>query len=93
MTVFNQETKQESAKLAAQLRQAGINTELHMEGKKLGKQFNYADKKGIPVVAIIAPDEIENGVVKFKRLRDGQEITSERAVSAESVKGILNPPL
>jgi histidyl-tRNA synthetase len=89
VTVFSEETKQESAKLTAQLRRAGINAELQMERKKLGKQFNYADKKGIPLVAIIAPDEIENGVVKFKRLSDGQEISAERDHVAEAVQELL----
>ncbi len=60
-----------------------------MESKKLGKQFNYADKKGIPIVAIVAPDEIENGVVKFKRLSDGQEISAERENVAEAVQEVL----
>ncbi len=79
VTVFSAETRGESARLAAELRSAGINTELYMEDRKLGKQFNYADKKGIPIVALVAPEEVEAGVVKFKRLRDGEEITVPRA--------------
>lgn len=78
VTVFDDETRRESAKLAAELRTAGVNTELVMEKRKLGKQFNYADKKGIPIVAVIGPDEVQAGVVKLKRLQDGQESTVVR---------------
>ncbi len=75
VTVFSDETSSASMRIADTLRQAGINTELYLETRKLGRQFAYADKKGIPLVAIAGPDEIEAGVVKLRRLRDGQEVT------------------
>jgi len=78
VTVFSEETRRAAAKLAADLRKDGVNTELFMENKKLGKQFNYADKKGIPLVAIMGPDEVEQGIVTLKRLKDGEEMTIKR---------------
>ena len=89
VTVFSDETRRESAKLAAELRSAGVNTELVMEKRKLGKQFSYADKKGIPLVAVIAPDEVQAGNVKLKRLRDGQEVTVDRKEVAAEVDRLL----
>ncbi|GAB4319815.1 MAG: histidine--tRNA ligase [Phototrophicales bacterium] len=89
VTVFDENTKRESARLATQLRDAGINTELDMQGKKLGKQFNHADKKGIPLVAVLGPDEIAQGVVKLKRLKDGEEISVPRADVAEHAQAFL----
>jgi histidyl-tRNA synthetase len=89
VTVFSDETKRASAMLAADLRRAGINTELVMEQRKLGKQFNYADKKGIPLVAVIAPDEIQAGTVTLKRLSDGQEVTVNRNKVAAEVNQLL----
>lgn len=89
VTVFSEETRQESSKLAAELRAKGIRTELYMQDKGLGKQFGYADKKGVPVVAVLGSDEIAHNMVKFKRLRDGLEISVPRATAAEAVKAIL----
>ncbi|RMG80994.1 MAG: histidine--tRNA ligase, partial [Chloroflexi bacterium] len=59
--------------LATALREAGIYTEIYMGNKNLGKQFAYADKKGIPLVAVLGPDEVAQGQVRLKRLADGHE--------------------
>lgn len=90
VSVFDEATRAESLRLASELRNAGINTELSMDDKKLGKQFNVADKKGIPVVAVLGPDEINGGVVTLRRLKDGQEITAERAIVAEKARELLS---
>ena len=73
VTVFSKETRRASTRIAHQLRQAGINTEVYLGARKLGRQIAYADKKGIPIVAIAGPDEIEAGAVKLRRLSDGEE--------------------
>ena len=75
VTVFSKETRRASTRIAHQLRQAGINTEVYLGARKLGRQIAYADKKGIPIVAIAGPDEIEAGAVKLRRLSDGEEKT------------------
>lgn len=89
VTVFSQETSKPSMKVANQLRDAGINTELYFEPRKLGRQFGYADKKGIPIVAIAGPDEIDAGVVKLRRLRDGEERTLSMSALAGAVIDML----
>jgi len=89
VTVFNDETRRASTGLAAALRASGIRTELYMQDKGLGKQFDYANKKGIPIVAIIGPDEAAAGLVKLKRLADGQEVTVAQSEAAERVLGLL----
>ncbi|NJR12864.1 histidine--tRNA ligase family protein [bacterium] len=92
VTVFGEETRGESMRLAALLRQAGIRTELSLEGgkPKLGKQFAHADGKGIPLVVIVGPDEMVQGLVKLKRLRDGFEITVARESLAEKARELLS---
>jgi histidyl-tRNA synthetase len=75
VTVFNAETHADSLKVLAMLRQAGIRSELYMQDKPVGKQINYADKKGIPLIVVIGPDEARAGQVKIKRLTDGAEQT------------------
>jgi histidyl-tRNA synthetase len=91
VTVFGAETQAESLKLASQLRAAGIRTEAFLQPKKaIGKQIQYADKKGVAVAAFLGADEIQNGVVKFKRLRDGAEVTVPRAQAADAARNLLN---
>jgi histidyl-tRNA synthetase len=59
--------------LARELRDAGIATEAQLEPRKLGKQFQYADKAGIRFVLVLGPDELAKGVVSVKDLRgEGQ---------------------
>jgi histidyl-tRNA synthetase len=89
VTVFDDATRPEATKLASELRAAGVRTELYLQDRKIGKQFEYADKKHIPVVAILGADEIASGMVKFKRLSDGQEITVARAAAVSSVKTMV----
>lgn len=89
VTVFDDATRGASTKLAAELRAAGVNTELYLQDKNVGKQINYADKKGIPLVALLGSEEIAQGNVKFKRLRDGEEVTVARAGAAETVRTLL----
>jgi histidyl-tRNA synthetase len=89
VTVFNDTTSAQSARLASELRASGISTELYMQDKALGKQMAYADKKGIPVVAVLGPDEVSSGVVKLKRLRDGEEVTTPRANAAAAIRELL----
>jgi histidyl-tRNA synthetase len=92
VTVFDDETQAESAMLAARLRAGGVRTELYMSDSKykLGKQFGYADKKNIPVVAVMGPDEIAQDVVTLRRLRDGHEVTVKRGEAAQQIRDWLD---
>lgn len=56
-----------------QLRSKGIAAEIFHEGAKMDKQFKYAEKKGIPYVAIIGSKELEEGTCNLKDLRSGQQ--------------------
>jgi histidyl-tRNA synthetase len=80
VTLFSEELYAQTLALAARLRQAGINVEQILEPIRLGKQFRYADRKGIPYVLILGPDELEAGRVVLKNLATGeQEAYSEEA--------------
>ncbi len=73
VTLFNEELYGRTLALAARLRQAGINTEQVLEPIRLGKQIRYADRKGIPYVVILGPDELEAGQVVVKDLKTGEQ--------------------
>jgi histidyl-tRNA synthetase len=89
VTVFGDETRAASTALTAELRAGGVRTELYLQDKNVGKQINYADKKGIPLVALLGSEEIAQGTVKFKRLKDGEEISVARADVVEAVNKLL----
>jgi histidyl-tRNA synthetase len=55
--------------VARRLRSAGINTEVQMEARKIGKQFQYASRAGIRFVVLAGEDEISRGVVAVKDLK------------------------
>lgn len=90
VTVFGDDTRAEATRLTAALREAGVRAELYMQDKTIGKQLQYADKKGIPLAAILGTDEIANGVVKLKHLKTGDEITVERGAVADQVRAMLD---
>ncbi len=90
VTVFSEETRRESARIGRQLREAGINTEVYLGRRKLGRQLAHADKKKIPIVVIAGPAEIEAGVVKLRRLRDGNEIAVDASRAAETAIDLLH---
>lgn len=51
----------------------GKNIEIYPHPEKLGKQFAYADKKGIPQVIILGQGEKEQGIYKLKKMQTGTE--------------------
>lgn len=63
----------EAFKYAELLRNKGIACELYHESVKLDKQFRYAEKKGIPYVAILGSRELEKETVVIKNLSDGSQ--------------------
>ena len=75
--------------LAKELREAGLRVEMAHEASKLGKQFKFADRKGIPLVLIQGPDEIRDGQVSVKDLRDGTQESIARAGVADSLSAKL----
>lgn len=90
VTVFGEATQAASLALANELRAAGIRTEAYLiPNRAIGKQVQYADRKGARVVAFLGEDEIKAGVVKFKRLRDGLETVAPRAEAAQAVRHLL----
>jgi histidyl-tRNA synthetase len=59
VTIFDGETRNASLSLAGELRKAGICAEVPLRpAKGLKKQIAYANSKGIPLLAILGPDEI-----------------------------------
>jgi histidyl-tRNA synthetase len=80
VTIFSPETAGDALRLASELRSAGLKVETHLElGDKLGKQFKYADQKGIPLAIVLGPDDLARGEVILKDLRSGDQRSIARS--------------
>ncbi len=55
------------------LRDNGINAEIYPDASKMKKQMTYADKKGIPYVALVGENEMKVGVVSLKNMTSGEQ--------------------
>jgi histidyl-tRNA synthetase len=74
VTVFDKSLVKDSQKITQKLRGQKINTDLYSDpSAKLDKQLKYADKKGIPYVVIIGPDEISKEIIVLKDMKSGKQ--------------------
>lgn len=71
--------------IAASLRAEGIACEVYPDNKKLKNQFEYADRKRIPYLAIVGDSEVSEGTVTIKNLATGEQ----RKVQSSEVKNNL----
>jgi len=83
VTVFDETSRIASGETASQLRTVGINTDVYLDQAKLEKQLKYADKKNIPYVVVLGPDEIAKGVVQLKNMkkRTSEIITTNEVIA------------
>ena len=68
------------ARMAAELRDLGLNVEVYGGDDKLGKQLKYADRSKIPLALIYGSREKDAGIVKVKDLRE-DAVTKEHDVA------------
>ena len=64
---------QPAIRLATELRENGLRTQLYAEEKKFKAKMAYADKLGIPYVLFLGEDEIQDGVVTCKDMASGEQ--------------------
>ena len=87
VTVFSTELFDNALALSRSLRSSGFNTDLYPDPSvKLDKQLKYADKKGIPYVIILGPDEIANEIVTVKDMRK----KTQKTIPLEKISEIIN---
>ncbi len=80
---FGEKELQHTLPLAQRLRKKGIRVELYPDAVKIGRQFSYADAKGIPYVAIVGEVEIAQGRLQLKNMSDGSQtgMTEEELIT------------
>ena len=75
--------------LATAMRKANVGCELYPDGAKLGKQFQYAEKRGHTLAVFAGPEELAAGVVKVKNLAGRTEVSVPRAELVATVSAEL----
>ena len=82
-----------ATKLATELRNEGVNTELDTTGRKLDKQIKTAVKKEIPLMVFVGENELRSGMYSIKDTLSSEEqkLSFERIVS--TVKDRRRPHL
>jgi histidyl-tRNA synthetase len=86
VALMDEQGMAQSLDIARRLRAGGINTEVQMEPKKIGKQFQYAAKAGIRFVALAGEDELARGVVAVKDLLREQQFEVSREELASTLQ-------
>jgi len=72
--------------VAAKLRGEDINVEIHSESTRLAKQLEYANKIGIPYVAIIGENEKKTDKLTLKDMKSGEQKLLSVGEIAKEVK-------
>ncbi|WP_224544396.1 histidine--tRNA ligase [Mesorhizobium sp. CA16] len=70
-------------KMVADLRAAGIRSEMYLGGAGMKAQLKYADRRGSPVAIIQGGDERAKGEVQIKDLIEGARLSAEIADNVE----------
>lgn len=82
---FGREEETYLLPILAQVRAAGIRTELYPEAAKMKKQMGYADNKKIPYVAIVGETERAEGKINLKNMITGEQ----KMMSVEELIALL----
>lgn len=74
VTIFDKSLFNNSLIIANELRKNNVSTILYpVPTEKLDKQLKYANKKGIPYVIILGPEEVEKEIVVLKDMKTGDQ--------------------
>ncbi len=58
---------------ASKLRSSGINTDMDLLGRSIGKNFAYVDALGIPFAVVIGEEEVRAGTLTVKNMKTGEQ--------------------
>lgn len=73
-------------KAIKELRNAGIKVEMYPDNAKVAKQFQHADKRGIPFAVIVGEQELVSNTFSLKNLVTGEQLS----LDFEGVKQALS---
>ena len=73
LTYFDEQGQSVAISIANELRKANLAIEVYPDIAKIKKSFEFADKKGIPFVGVIGEQEINDGTVTLKEMKNGEQ--------------------
>lgn len=76
-------------KIAKSLKESGVNTAIDISGKKLSDQLKSLDKRGVPFVMTIGPEEIKTGNFIVRNTKTREEKSGSVDEIASHLKNIL----
>ena len=84
VTVMDKDLMQHYVKIAADLRENGINTDLYVGNPKdFGKQMKYADSRGALFAVVAGTNEVEENIVQIKDLKLGRKLSANISSNEE----------
>ena len=84
VTVMDKDLMQHYVKIAADLRENGINTDLYVGNPKdFGKQMKYADSRGAVFAIVAGTNEVEENIVQIKDLKLGRKLSANISSNEE----------
>ena len=75
---------------ATMLREAGLRAQLYTEQKKFKQKMTYADKIGVPFVAFLGEDEINQNAVSVKDMTSGEQKLLPVAEAVAAIKAAID---
>ena len=79
VVLFDESQRPKANKMAAEMRQAGINVEVSPNVKKFGKQIQFAEKRGASFIVI--PESDKSDQMKNLKTGDQEEFSIEKLTS------------
>jgi histidyl-tRNA synthetase len=90
VTIWNANRTADAIRLAGALRAQGVRVDVYPEADKIGKQFKYADSRGIRFVAVVGDDEAARGDVAIKDLKTGEQTSRPQADVADYIRTLAD---
>ncbi len=69
----NEDMVLKAIEITQSLRRAGVSAIVDLMGRRLGKQFEYADKKGIPTVVVVGEKDLAEASVTVRDMKTGDQ--------------------
>ena len=84
VTVMDKDLMRHYIKIASDLRQNGINTDLYVGNPKdFGKQMKYADARDAAYAIVAGSNELEDDIVQVKDLKLGRKLSADISSNEE----------
>ncbi len=77
----------EAIALGTNLRNAGINTEIYLNDKKIKAKMKYADRLKIPYVIVVGENEVQANKLKVKNMETGEE--KDASFDTKEIKALI----